>query len=96
MFKQETKKQICSSNIQSFDELHRNYLSGIRGDDNKLLEYISRTGEILIQYYTNPRGPPFLNFAQESEIRRGYIKRNHNLIIFLMKIPMVPKIEQHY
>ena len=40
MYKQET--------IQSY---HRNYFSVIRGDNDKLLEYISKPGGILIQYY---------------------------------------------
>ena len=43
-------KQEARSDIQSH---HRNYLSEIEGDNDKLLEYISKTGDILIQYYTN-------------------------------------------
>ena len=39
-----TKQEIIQSH-------HRNYLSKIRGNNDKLLEYICKIGEILTQYY---------------------------------------------
>ena len=32
---------------------HQNYLKEIQGDNDKLLEYIRKTGDIIISYYIN-------------------------------------------
>ena len=39
------------SKQETIQSHHHNYLGDIREDNDKLLEYLSKTGEILTQYY---------------------------------------------
>ena len=74
MYKQETRDP---SNIQSH---HRNYLSEIRGDNNKLLEDISKTGDILIQYYANGQNKETLSHQYLILTGNCYACNKHNII----------------
>ena len=74
MHKQETKDP---SNIQSY---HRIYLSEIRGDNDMLSEYISKTGDILIQYYASGQNKETRSHQYLILTGNCYACNNHNII----------------